>query len=124
MPEETAAIEGSIAEEEFVDLDLDAEDVHLREAIREPMVTKMGGKVISIPHMLDWEHEDTRLANVGDFDGWAKGVMTERDYEVFRNAHLRNYQIERIIEKASKRSGTNPGKSSRSSNSRRSTGRR
>jgi hypothetical protein len=127
VPEQPAieeAIEGHVLTDDDVDIDLDEEDEHLREAIGSPVLVKVSGVIITIPHMMDWDHEHTRMVNTGDFDGWAKGVLTEDDYDVFKKAHLKNYQLEKIVEKATKRAGTTPGKSSRSSGSRRRTARR
>jgi hypothetical protein len=123
---EQAALEGTVVDEDSIDIDLDDEDPVLREAIPLPLVVKMPGgkKVITVPHMLEWEHEHTLLGNNGDWDGWAKGVLSEADYQAFKDAHLQNYQIQRIMEKANKRAGTTPGKSRRSSGSSRSTARR
>lgn len=126
MSEDQNAIEGKILDEDDIDLDFDdeEEDALLREAIASPIVVKIRGQVITVPHMLDWEHEHTLLGNQSNWDGWAKGVLSEADYETFTNGHLKNYQIEAIVKKASRRAGTTPGKSRRSSRSSKSTGRR
>jgi hypothetical protein len=120
----TEALEGRVVGEDTIDIDLDEEDAVLREAIASPIVVKVGGKIITIPHMLEWEHAHTTLANTGDWDGWAKGVLSPADYEIFQGARLRNYQIEKIMKKANDRAGTTPGKSRRSSGSSGGTGRR
>jgi hypothetical protein len=128
VPEQPAIeepLEGHVITDEDVDIDLEEEDEHLREAIGSPVLVKCkGGQVISVPHMMDWSHEHTRMVNTGDWDGWAQGVLSERDYEIFKDAHLKNYQLDKIVAKASKKAGTTPGKSPRYSGSRRSTARR
>lgn len=118
------ALEGHVLDDDDIDVDLE-DDVHLSEVTGVPTVVRLpGGKIISIPHMGEWEHEHTRMVNVGDFDGWAQGVLNDADYTAFKAARLKNRQIELIFEKAQRRAGTTAGKSSASSGSRRSTARR
>jgi hypothetical protein len=127
MPDQPAIeepLEGRVIDDDDVDIDLDEEDEHLREAIGEPVIVRWHREIFTVPHMMEWSHEHTRMVNTGDFDGWAQGVLSEHDYDVFKRANLQNYQLEKIVAKASRKAGTNPGKSSRSSGSRRRTGRR
>lgn len=124
QPEIEAPLEGHVVGEDDVDIDLEEEDEHLREAIGSPVIVKCKGGIITVPHMMDWDHEHTRMLNTGDWDGWAQGVLSSRDYDIFKDAHLKNYQLEKIAAKAAKKAGTNPGKSSRYSGSRRGTARR
>lgn len=108
-----------------VDLDLGELDPELREAIRQPSVVKLpGGAQIAIPHIADWPHVASRFTTAGLFDAWADEVMSERDAKAFKDAGLRNYQIDRIIKLATDTGSISPGKSSASSRSRGSTRRR
>lgn len=95
---------------EDVDLDLDAEDVLLREAIGQPVRVKVDGKVLEIPHPSDWPTDANAAAARSDFDGWAALVLSDGDLRVWRAAHLRNYQTNAIFEQVAKRTGAGPGK--------------
>lgn len=112
-------------EDDAVDVDLLAEDALLREAVGQPTSVKLPtGDVIEVAHMADWPHIASRYAAVALFDAWAEEVMSAEDFEAFRKAKLKNYQVNKIIERASAAGGTNPGKSRPSSASRRRTPRR
>lgn len=113
-------------DEPEVDLDLEELDPELREAIRQPSVVRLPGtgKVISIPHISDWPHVAARYTTSGLFDAWADEVMSEKDAKAFKEAALRNYQIDRIVKLATDTGGISPGKSSASSRSRGGTRRR
>ena len=126
MPEaiEGDPIDGRVVEDGDADLDLDEEDAQLLEAIAQPMVVKVKGKLITVPHMMEWPHAASSAAQRSDYSAWATLVLSEADARTFNSLNLRNYQILRILDKGSARAGTTPGKSSRSSSSRRSTGRR
>jgi hypothetical protein len=127
VPEQPAIeepIEGHVLTDDDVDIDLDEEDEHLREAVGEPVIVRWHGQIFTVPHMMDWDHEHTRMVNTGDWDGWAKGVLSDKDYDIFKRARLKNYQLEKIVERASKKAGVTPGKFARSSGSRRGTARR
>jgi hypothetical protein len=109
-----------------VDLDLDELDPELRETIRRPSVIRLPGtgKVISVPHIAAWPHVASRYTTAALFDAWAEEVLSEKDAQAFKDAKLRNYQIDRIIKLATDTGGISPGKSSASSRSRGSTRRR
>jgi hypothetical protein len=94
-----------------VDLDLDAEDQLLREAIGQPMTVRVGGKVITVPHPTEWPHAANEAATRADFGTWAREALSEQDYQVFLAANLRNYQVAAIFERVNKRAGVSPGKS-------------
>ena len=98
------------APDEDVDLDLDAEDVLLREAIGQGVRVKVSGKVLEIPHPSDWPTEANSAAARSDFDGWAALVLDTADLKVWRAAGLRNYQTNAIFEQVAKRTGSGPGK--------------
>ena len=100
-------------------IDLLAEDALLREALRKPMAVRLPtGKVISVPHQADWHPLASRAAVADLWEMWAKDVMSEDDFEAFREANLRHYQIKRIFEGATAAGDVTPGKPSRSSGSR------
>jgi hypothetical protein len=103
-----------------VDLDLDELDPELREKLRKPSVLRLPGTraVISVPHLADWPSVAARYTTAGLFDAWADEVMTEEHAQAFKDAKLRNYQIDRIIALATDTGGISPGKSSASSRSR------
>lgn len=108
-----------------VDLDLDELDAELREAIRQPSVVRLpGGTPISIPHIADWPSVAARYTTAGLFDAWAEEVMSAKDAQAFKDAKLRNYQIDRIITLVTDTGGISPGKSGASSRSRASGRRR
>jgi hypothetical protein len=123
--DEQDAIEGTVVDGDTIDIDLDDEDSELREeAVRSPIVVRVSRQVITIPHVTDWPLEAAAKANAGDWNGWAEMVLSDSDLAKFKNAELRMYQIERILKVVNKRSGITPGKSSRSSGSRKGTARR
>lgn len=103
-----------------VDLDLEELDPELREAIRQPSVVRLpgGGNPITIPHIADWPAVAARYTTAGLFDAWAEEVMSTADAQAFKDAKLRNYQIDRIIKLVTDTGGISPGKSSASSRSR------
>jgi hypothetical protein len=107
-----------------IDLDLDAEDQLLREAVGQPITVKVGGKVITVPHSQDWPHVANMAAARADFGAWAAAVLSDEDYDTFVKANLKNYQVKAIIERIDKRSGVGPGKSPSSRSSSKSTRRR
>ena len=114
-----------LPDEEDVDLDLDAEDALLREAIGAPTSVKLkGGRVVWIPHPTDWPSAANAAASRADFDAWAAEVLNEDDYRAWQAANLRNYQINAVFEKVNRRAGVTPGKSRPSPRSSRSKARR
>lgn len=107
-----------------VDLDLDELDPVLREALAEPQTVRIGGKVISIPHMSAWPHMANRYMALGAFDAWAESALSERDAKIFKDANLKNYQIEKITALTTAAAGTTAGKARPSSKQRGNTRRR
>ena len=71
-----------------VDLDLDAEDQLLREAIGKPVRIRVAGEVISIPNPKDWPHAANTAASRADFGTWAALVLSPEDLETFTAANL------------------------------------
>jgi hypothetical protein len=120
----TVAPERDDDEDLAVDLDLDADDALLREAIGAPTTIRLNGKVLTVPHMKDWEHNATQFMSQGLFAAWARRVMSDDDFKAFQDAELKNYQVERIVEICQRNSGTTAGKRSRPSPSSRSTRKR
>jgi hypothetical protein len=110
--------------EDDVDLDLDAEDTLLREAIGQPLTVRVAGKVISVPHPTDWPHTANTAAARADFGTWAREVLSDDDHEAFTAANLRNYQVNALFEKVNRRAGVSPGKSPSSRGSSRNRQRR
>lgn len=106
-----AALDDAREPEEAVDLDLDAEDVLLREAIGQPMSVRVDGKVISVPRIDDWPHEANGFALRGDFGTWAALILSPEDLKVFTAANLRNFQVSAIFDHVRKANGVTPGKS-------------
>jgi hypothetical protein len=111
-------------DEDFVDLDLDADDQLLREAVGQPIRVKVGGQVIEVPHPQDWPHTANTAASNAEFGAWAAQVLSDEDYKVFQGANLRNYQVNALFEHVNKRAGVSPGKSPSSARSSRSKPRR
>lgn len=97
-------------EDESVDLDLDADDPQLREAIGKPVTVRIGGRVIEIPLMPLWPHEAQRYASAGLYNAWADGVLSKADAEHFKGLTLRNYQVDALMRKVTAAAGTDPGK--------------
>lgn len=97
-----------------VDLDLDAEDARLREAIGEPTSIRLAGKVIKIDHASSWNDVAMRCAARGDWNGWAEEVIQDDDQlDTFISARLANYQIEAVFEQCGKQGQVDMGKSRR-----------
>jgi hypothetical protein len=124
MAADVARITDARDPDDDVDLDLDAEDTLLREAIGRPVTVRVGGKVITVPHPTEWPHTANEAATRGDFSAWASEVLSEDDLKVFTDARLRNYQVTAIFEHVNKRAGVGPGKSPNSRGSSKGTRRR
>jgi len=124
MTNDTAADAPERDDEAEVDLDLDAEDVLLREAIGQPTTVRVAGKVISVPHQKDWEWQASQFLGQGLFSAWARLVLSEEDFKAFQDAELRNYQVEKIVEVVTANSGLSLGKRSARSRSSGSTRKR
>ena len=121
---EVARITDARGPDDDVDLDLDAEDQLLREAIGRPLTVRVAGKVISVPHPTEWPHTANEAATSADFSAWAREVLSADDHAVFLAAGLRNYQVSAIFEHVNKRAGVSPGKSPGSGGSSKSTRKR
>lgn len=113
-----------LPEEDDIDLDLDAEDELLREAIGTPIRIKVGGKVVEIPHPTSWPYAANQASVRSDFDTWAAEVLSEDDCKIWQDAHLRNYQVNAVFDKINRRAGVSPGKSPSSRSSSRNKRRR
>lgn len=107
-----------------VDLDLDADDVLLREAIGQPTVIRVGGKVITIPHQKEWLYEASQFMGQGMYTAWARRVLDDQDFKAWEAAKLKNYQLEAVVLRCTADAGLTPGKSPARSRSSRSTRRR
>lgn len=117
MTDETAPGAPERDDEDAVDLDLDADDVLLREAIGAPTTVRVNGKVLTIPHQKDWPHIASAFLGQGSFSAWARRVMSPQDFERFEAADLHNYQVEQIVRLISEAAGIPPGKRSPQSRS-------
>jgi hypothetical protein len=112
--------------EEDVDVDLDAMDDALRrEAVGEQTTVKIRGKILHISHAGEWSSTAMRAASSGDWDTWAREVIDDdREFRVWADSDLRNYQIEAVFAECGRQSRMNLGKSQRHTGSRRGTRRR
>jgi hypothetical protein len=109
------------AQSEEVDLDLDADDALLREAVGKPTTIRVDGKVIHIDHAAEWSNTAMAAATQGDWDTWAREVINDdSEFEDFVAANLVNYQLEAIFTECGKLARTTMGKSQRSGRSSRS----
>jgi hypothetical protein len=98
-----------------IDLDLDALDAQLREAVGEPTSVKINGKVVHIANAADWSGAAMQYSQRGNWDEWAKEVIeTDEELDTFLDARLKNYQLEAIFNKCAELSNQSPGKSHRS----------
>jgi hypothetical protein len=106
-------------DEEEVDVDLDEQDAALRADIGRPLRMKINGKVLVFPHMDSWEYIYSRMMSMGDFTGWAKGVLSEDDFRHWASSDIKNYQIQKVVQSITLHAGLagGLGKSSRSSRS-------
>jgi hypothetical protein len=110
---------------EDVDLDLDANDALLREAVGKPTTVRIDGVVIHVDHAAEWSNEAMKAASQGDWDAWAREVIHDDDeYQAFQDANLVNYQYEAIFSECGKQASLTMGKSQRSARSSRSTRKR
>lgn len=126
MTDEPADLPADEREQEaaVVDLDLDAEDALLREALGQPLTVRVGGKVISVPHPNAWPHAANEAAGRAEYSTWARGVLSGDDCNTFLAAELRNYQVQAIFKHVNKKSQTDPGKSPASRGSSKATRKR
>jgi hypothetical protein len=108
-----------------VDLDLDAEDARLREAVGASTSVRVNGNVIHVDHASVWPNRAMRAAVRGDWDEWAEAVIRdEKELDVFRDADLKNYQIEAVFTECGKNAQSDQGKSRPASKPSRNTRRR
>ena len=113
-------------DDETVDVDLDLISESLRrEAVGESTTVRLDGKVIHISHAGDWPTSAMRAASSGDWDTWARAVITDNDeFAVWVDADLANYQIEAVFNECGRQARMSMGKSrNRSGSSRRSRSR-
>lgn len=106
---------------EDVDVDLDALDESLRaEAVGQSTTVRIDGKVIHILHAGDWSSSAMRAATSGDWETWAREVVIDdREFGVWMDADLKNYQIEAVFEQCGRAARMSMGKSRRQSGPRR-----
>jgi hypothetical protein len=111
---------------EAVDVDLDSLDEDLRdERVGKPTTVRIDGKVIHIDHAGDWSSTAMRAASMGDWEAWAREVIADdREFRLWVEADLHNYQIEAVFDQCGKAARLNAGKSARSRGSRRASRRR
>lgn len=113
-------------EPEEVDLDLDLLDSALKaEAVGKPVTVRIDNVVVHVTHANDWSSTAMRAASVGDWDTWAREVITDdTEFEKWSDADLRNYQIEAVFQECGRQARLSAGKSARLSTSRRRTRKR
>jgi hypothetical protein len=111
---------------EDVDVDLDDLDEDLRaERVGKQTTVRIDNKVVHISHAGDWSASAMRAASSGDWDSWAREVIQDdREFRIWIDADLRNYQIEAVFDQCGRAARLNAGKSARSRGSRRRSQRR
>ncbi len=98
-----------------VDLDLDAEDKRLREAVGRDTVIRLKGEVVHIAHTLTWSNVAMDACIAGDFTTWAGEVIhDEAELEHFLGANPTIYQYEAAFKQCADSSGLDLPKSSKS----------
>jgi hypothetical protein len=110
-------------DEEPVDVDLDESDATLKADIGRPLRIRLNGRVLTFPHMDNWEYINSRMMATGDFTGWARGVLSNEDFAHWAKSNIKNYQIQEIVTKITLHAGI-PGGLGKSSPSSRSSGRK
>jgi hypothetical protein len=94
-----------------IDLDLDAEDIRLRESIGKPTTVRIRGMVVRFQHPDLWSTKAMQAVNGGDWLGWANEVIDDAGhYDHFEKCNLRNYQMKAIFERLQKDAGADLGK--------------
>jgi hypothetical protein len=89
-----------------VDLDLDAEDKRLREAVGRDTAVKFKGKVVHFAHTMTWSSVAMDACIAGDFSTWASEVIhDEKELEHFLAANPTNYQYEAVFKQCAESSG-------------------
>lgn len=106
--------------EEEVDVDLDLLDDSLqREAVGRPTTVRIDGVTIHILHAQAWPSSAMRAANTGDWETWARAVITnDAEFQVWADSDLANYQVEAVFAECGRQARLNAGKSARLSGSR------
>jgi hypothetical protein len=108
-----------------IDLDLDALDAQLREAVGKPTTVKIDGQVVHIANAADWSGDAMQASSKANWDEWAEEVIEDEDeLDAFLKANLKNYQYEAIFTKCAELSNQSPGKSQRSAGSSRNSRRK
>ena len=98
-----------------VDLDLDAEDKRLREAVGRDTAVKFKGKVVHFAHTMTWSSVAMDACIAGDFSTWASEVIhDEAELKHFLAQNPQNYQYEAIFMQCGEDSGLDVPKSSKS----------
>lgn len=120
---EIHAVDGEPEDEreelEPVDIDLDAMDDALRrEAVGDATTVRIDGVVIHIAHASAWSSSAMRAATQGDWETWARAVITSNDeFQAWADADLMNYQVEAIFAQCGRQARLTAGKSARLSGS-------
>src|ERR1019366_3497495 len=110
-----AATTSTSRKREVVDLDLDAEDRRLREAVGRDTAVKFKGKVVHFAHTMTWSSIAMDACIAGDFSTWASEVIhDEKELEHFLGTNPTNYQYEAVFTACSKASGLDIPKPSKS----------
>jgi hypothetical protein len=95
-----------------VDLDLDAEDKRLREAVGRDTIIRVKGKVVHIAHTLTWSSAAMDACIAGDFSTWAsETIHDEAELEHFQSANPTIYQYEAVFNQCAESSGLDLPKS-------------
>jgi hypothetical protein len=98
-----------------VDIDLDAEDKRLREAVGRDTAVKIKGKVVHFAHTMTWSSVAMDACIGGDFSTWASEVIHDPDELAhFVAANPTNYQYEAVFKTCSEASGLSVPKSRQS----------
>lgn len=106
----------SVPEGQEFDLDLEADDAKLREAVGDPTVINLkGGHIIHVAHVAEWSSAAMEAASKGNWDDWADQVIhDDKERDLFDDANLAAYQLNAIFEACGKAGGVGSGKSKRS----------
>lgn len=104
--------EDEIIEAQVIDLDLDAEDIRLRETVGKSTLVRIRGMVVEIQHANEWSTTAMAAVNSGDWHAWAEEVISVHEqFEHFKSCNLKNYQMKAIFERVQKDAGLDLGKS-------------
>ncbi len=103
------------SQKERVDLDLDAEDKALREAIGLDTSVKFKGRTVHFAHPMTWSNQAMDASISGDFGSWAREVIRdEEELEHFLAQNPLIYQFEAIFKACVSSSGLDVPKSAQS----------